>query len=400
LSNGWHTLSDPEIRDFILAHEEFDVAALGLKKPPHADWLYPLVLDQIKARRKAKTKLPSWYANTGIIFPAPELIEQASSEATARYKASLVKGNLVIDLTAGTGADFLALLENFESGIAIEQDKTAAEILTHNLKILTRKNFEVRNADAENIAKTLPDCDVIYLDPQRRNNRGKGLFRLEDCSPDITALLPCLQRKAKTIMLKAAPVLDINRAVRDLETVSEVHVIEWRGECREVVYLLSGEAREQDISITAVTIDDHGTPQRKLSFTRAEETNAPMLLSQPLRYLFEPSPAFQKAGCHKYLAHYYGVHKLHPHTHLYTSDTLPPDFPGRLFEIRRVYGAGDASFPLTQANLTIRNFPAQTEALRKKLQLKDGGMDYVFACTLENERKVLIHTVKTDPGKI
>ena len=44
-----------------------------------------------------------------------------------------------------------------------------------------------------------------------------------------------------------------------------------------------------------------------------------------------------------------------------------------------------------QANLTVRNFPATVVDLRKRLKLKEGGHDYLFATTLADGRRVLIH---------
>ncbi len=386
-------LLDPGIQAFIHANADTDVAAIGLKKPPDASWPYPLVLDQIKARQKAKIKLPSWLGVEGIIFPPPHLIEQASSEATVRYKASLVKGDVFADLTAGTGADFLGFMQNFKSGIAVEQDAQTKEILAHNLKILSTKSFEITNTSAENEIANLPLCDLVYLDPQRRNNRGKGLFRLQDCSPDCLALLPALRQKAETIMIKTSPVLDIGQALRDLEIVSEVHVIEWRGECREVIYVLKENAGEA--AIIPVIIDDDGNALAKFSFTRKQEAAAVSEFSMPMKYLFEPSPAFQKSGCHKFLGVHFGLKKLHLHTHLYTSENPCPGFPGRAFEIVGTYNAGGKDLPLTAANLTVRNFPAQTEDLRKKLGLRDGGPEYLFACTLADDSKALLHARKT-----
>ncbi len=386
-------LLDPEIQAFIHAHAESDVAALGLKKPPHADWPYPLILDQIKSRQKAKIKMPSWLLADGIIFPPPNLIEQASSSAAAKYKSSLVKGSIFADLTAGTGADFLAFLENFSSGIAIEQDTKAKEILAHNLKIFCTKSFEIINTAAENHIGHLPHCDLVYLDPQRRNNRGKSLFRLQDCSPDVLELLPTLRKKSDVTMIKTSPVLDIGQTVRDLETVAQVHVVEWRGECREVLYILKNNPDET--TIIPVIIDNDGKPLAKFSFTRRQEADSVSQFSEPLKYLFEPSPAFQKSGCYKFIGEHYGLKKLHPHTHLYTSAQPCPGFPGRAFEILGTYNAGGKNLPITTANLTVRNFPSQTEDLRKKLSLKDGGNDYIFACTLADERKALLHAVKT-----
>ena len=45
---------------------------------------------------------------------------------------------------------------------------------------------------------------------------------------------------------------------------------------------------------------------------------------------------------------------------------------------------------MEKANITIRNFPSSVAELRKRLRLKEGGEDYIFATTLADESKVLI----------
>jgi 16S rRNA G966 N2-methylase RsmD len=391
--DDWKQLLSSEMRDFIISKGEEDVAALGLKRPPEAAWPYTLILDQIKARQKAKAKMPEWHAAKDIVFPPASLIEQASSEATARYKASLFKGTLFADLTAGAGMDFAALLKNFEHGIAVEKNKTSSEILSHNLNALGFKNFEVLNKDAENEIENIPSCDLVYIDPQRRSENTKGLFRFEDCSPNILKILPQALKKAGNIAIKASPMLDIDQGIRALSHVTQVHVIEWRGECREVIYILKPDADEA--YITPVIIDDNGNTQAKISFTRAEESNAISEFNDPLKYIYEPSPAFQKAGCYKFLGTHYGLKKLHPHTHLFTSDAPCPNFPGRVFEVVGLYPASGKDLPFDKANLTVRNFPASADELRNKLKLKDGGNEYLFACTRRDEGKILIHARKS-----
>lgn len=391
----WQLLSDPAIAKFIREHQDDDVAALALKKPPSANWSWPLILDQIKARQKAHDKIPSWCETGGVIFPPPSLIEQASSDATSNYKASLVAGDVCIDLTAGVGVDFSAFLKRFKRGIGIEKDETAGQLLAHNLAALGQKNFEIRNGDAAALIDDLPECDFIYIDPQRRDANKKGLFRLADTSPDITALMLKLRAKAHMVMIKASPVLDIAQGIGELGGASAVHVVEWQGACREVLYIIGEETHTADAApITAVSLDDSGHPESSLTFTRAEEQAAADPIAPPGLWLFEPSPAFMKAGCFKTLAARLGLARLHPQTHLYTGPADRPDFPGRSFRIEGIHPGTGKDLPVSRANLAVRNFPISADDLRKKLKLADGGDNYLFACTLAREKRVIIHARK------
>ena len=394
---NWQSLLDPDIQKFIRAHETDDVAALALKKPPDPDWDYKLVLDQIKARQKAKLKLPRWPGHhPDIIFPPSDILEQASSAATARYKAGLIKGKSFVDLTGGAGVDSCAMTEHFERGIIIERDENAASLIAHNLPLLCSPDvkLDIRQTDAEEFVKEMPDVDLALIDPQRRDKNQKGKFKLEDCSPDILKLLPALHEKAQNILIKTSPMLDIARGIEMLRNAAQVHVVEWRGECKELLFILRKDAQEP-VKVTAVCINDEGEVVSEMVFTTEEERQTTAEISAPLRYLYEPGPAFQKSGGFQVLARRFDVKKLHPHTHLYTSDSLKTGFPGRIFEMIGQYPVKSEKIPLKQAHITVRNFPANAPELRKKLKLKEGGDDYLFACTLADGTKTLLHGRKT-----
>lgn len=391
----WQSLKNADIRKFIQAHEHDDVAALALGKLPDSNWNAPLVLGQIKARQKARSKMPHWADNADVIFPPPALVEQASSAACAAYKSGLVQGQSFVDLTAGMGADTLAFAGYFANAKAVDLNQTTTEILQHTFQALGQPNIQVTCASAEDFAAKMEPVDLVYLDPQRRDETRKGKFILEQTSPDILKLLPLLQTKAKTVMLKTSPMLDISQACAALGGVREVHIVEWRGECKEVLYILDFKSRAaEDICMIAVSLDDEGRAVNSLSFTPAEEKTAPCEFSMPLAYLYEPSPALLKAGGFKTVGARYGLKKLHPHTHLYTTEALCVDFPGRTFKICGVYPAQKEKIPLKKANITVRNFPASAESLHKKLKIAVGGPETLLACLLMDNSKTLIHGQK------
>ena len=100
--------------DFVREHADADVRRLALQgaKNPEVDLTF--ALEQIAGRQKAKTKLPSWAAIDGIVWPPHLSMEQCSSELTARYKASIAgKGALIVDLTAGFGVDMAFMSQGF-----------------------------------------------------------------------------------------------------------------------------------------------------------------------------------------------------------------------------------------------------------------------------------------------
>ena len=394
--SNWQNLSNPDIQNFIAAHAKDDVRNLALKKSPHPDWPYSLIMDQIKSRQKAAIKMPSWLAVSNIIFPPSDIIEQASSEATARYKSSLVSGKSFTDLTGGSGLDSAVILDKFETARIIDLNPDNAAIIAHNIALLSDKNVTVENTSAEAFIQTMQPTDLALIDPQRRENKSgkRGLYKFEDCSPNIFDLLPTLKNKAQHIMIKTSPMLDIDQGIIQIENtglhVRDVHVVEWQGDCKELLFILTPD-KKAETQITAVAINDDGAPIRSFTFTRTEENMAHCPIAAPTKYLYEPSPAFMKAGAFNLMATQYGLHKLHHATHLYSGDALATDFPGRIFEITQSLPVNKKAIKphITngKANIAVRNFPMRPPELAKKLGLKDGGDDYLFACKTQTESK-------------
>lgn len=395
---AWQRLLEPEIAAFIRRHEHEDVAKLALQKPPMPGWPYPLILDQIKTRQKAADKFPAAMLSTSrIVLPRADLVEQASSQAAAAYKASLVSGRNFADLTTGAGIDSLALALQFETGFCVERDEYAASLLRHNFKELGINHIEIRHESAEQFMAGFSGAlDLVYLDPQRRNEQKRGLYRLEDTAPNILELLPAFKDKARRVMLKASPMLDIDLGIKSLGCAENVHVLERGRECKELVFLLRPQDQPEpdQIPITVAVLDEQGKAAHSFTFTRAQEREAVCEIAQPLRYLYDPGPGFHKAGCFRFLAAHYGLKKLHPSTHLYTADRPCSDFPGRSFIIENITRPEASLMPARSANIAVRNFPASVAELRKKLKLQDGGDHYLFACTLADDRKAIIQTRK------
>ena len=108
-----------------------------------------------------------------------------------------------------------------------------------------------------------------------------------------------------------------------------------------------------------------------------------------------------KSGGFKIIGTHFYLNKLHINTHLYTATELKLQFPGRIFEVKKVWGNSkkelkELALLLPKANITTRNYPVSVDELRKKLKIKEGGEVYLFACTLANEQKVVIECRKTN----
>lgn len=387
-----HTLA------FIRDHAGDDVRQLALQAARYPQVDMRVAATQIEGRRLATSKLPSWAAAEGVIFPVRLSMEQCSSEQTARYKASLVGGERLADLTGGFGIDCSYMSDGFNETTYIERNEELCRIATHNFALL-KKRITVVNGNSEELLASLAPQDWIFVDPARRSASGGKVVALSDCEPDVCQLEDLLLQKAKRVMVKCSPMLDISQAMRELHSVSEVHVVSVGNECKELLFILGGDTVGE---LVIHTINFRGDSAQVLTYTIAEELEAVCDYTASVsRYLYEPNSSLMKAGCFRLPATRWGLKKLHRNTHLYTSDTLVKDFPGRVFEVKNIDGFGKnelkrLSSELKKANIAVRNFPERPEALRKRLKLGDGGDVYLFATTLDDERRVIIRCEKAD----
>ena len=360
--------------------------ALVLSKHPGLDKAF--ILNQINGIQKAKNKLPEFYNTPHLIYPTKLSLEQCSSEETAIYKSKLIEGNTIIDLTGGFGVDSFYFSKKFKQVTYIEQNLELFEIVKNNFSLLKAGNISLINSTAEEfITTTQEKVDVVYIDPSRRNENQR-VFKLDECSPNIIELAPTLFKIADKLLVKTAPLLDIKQTLKDLKHITNVWVVSVDNDCKEVLYLLE-KNKMVEPQIHAINL----TSNTQISnFNYVQEQMANVSYSSPKNYLYEPNASILKAGAFKSIYNEFDVQKLAPNTHLYTSENLIENFPGRAFKIEKTVNYSPAVFKklnLTKANVSCRNFKDSVEQVKKKLNVKDGGETYLFATT-DNCSKPLI----------
>ena len=324
-------------------------------------------LQQVEGRERTADKLPYFAAIEDWWYPVRLSCEQCSSELTARYKASLVSGEKMVDLTGGYGVDTYFLSDSFSSIDYVEQNEELCRIARHNF---ANKSIAIHNTSAEEFLQTDSEYDLIFLDPARRDSHGGKVFRLEDCTPNVVELLPTLLAHGKRIMLKLSPMLDLTQAFTSLSKVTwDTYIVAIKNEVKELLLVSGGSGR-----ITAIDLDKK---DQAFVFTKEEEQKAQSAIGHLSleigNFIYEPSAAILKAGAYKLVAQRFGLHKLDINTHLYASDTLIPNFPGRVWRITEKQD-------LKQANVLCRNYPLMPDQLKKKLHLRDGGTAFVIGC--------------------
>lgn len=393
----------PETLQFIRAHRTDDVRTLALqaRKYPQVDMAAAVV--QIAGWQIAEKKVPLWAQTEGIRYPAHLSMEQCSSEITARYKASWLKGDTMADLTGGLGVDCSFLARNFRKVDYVERQGVLCELARHNFPLLGLPQVTVHEADGVDYLQQMEPVDCLFLDPARRDSQGGKTVAIADCEPDVQKLEPLLVEKGRTVVVKLSPMLDIFSSLRELKYIRQIHVVAVNNECKELLVVLQKPEKSASEASGEVWISCEQAVNNFLTepfvFTYAQEKEARCPLAKEVgNYLYEPGAALLKAGPYRLLGARFGLQKLHVNSHLYTSEALV-DFPGRRFRVLEVSGFGKKELKqmlqgVDKANLTVRNFPASVAELRKKWKLKEGGDVYLFATTLEGDRHVVIKCVK------
>lgn len=367
-------LSD-EVREAIERNIERDAASIALDRSvPHAS----LVATQVKYLQRARRKLPHLYEVRAII--PPRAFEQSSSEESARRKP--LSGHSVLDLTCGLGIDTMALAENFERVVSIERDPQLADVVRNNLRILHIDNVEVVTASAEEYVATCNDhFDWVFADPDRRSEDGRKMVVLEECSPNMRALMPRLSEIASRVAIKLSPMFDSDEALR-IFAPAEVEIVSMGGECKEVNIYTGAERDTLRIAIIGEgewCFDPHAadnTPSNE-SFADGE-----------WRYMLIPDVALQKSRM--------AMTALKPYAaiwsnngYAFTRELPPATLPCRCFEVRSIrrYRPKELKREYRGRGIDILKHDTRltVEGVRQALGAKAGSETRVAITTIEQE---------------
>lgn len=349
-----------------------------------------LIIEQIEAKKRCEKKLPTWFGTKNIYYPNKLNIEQTSSEITAQYKAELVSGERLIDLTGGFGVDAYYFSKQVENITHCEINAELSHIVKHNFETLNISNINCLNENGiEALSRIDQSFDWIYVDPSRRDDLKQKVFLLSDCEPNIKTHQNLFLKYAKNVMIKTSPLLDLSATLSDLEYVKAIHIVAVNNEVKELLWILERDF-EGDVQVKTVNLQKEKS--QLFDFIFNEELKATATYDTPLSYVYEPNSSILKSGGFNSVSTILNIDKLHKHSHLYTSQNLL-DFPGRSFKIEKQLAFNKKAFlkeSITKANITTRNFPLSVQEIRKKLKIKDGGETYLFFTTDLNNVKIIL----------
>ncbi|MFD2823702.1 class I SAM-dependent methyltransferase [Lacinutrix iliipiscaria] len=385
-----------EIQDFINNNLNSEITSLLLKGTSFSSVETKAIIEQIEAKKRCKTKLPTWFNCNTIYYPNKLNIEQTSSEITAKYKSSIIQGKTIIDLTGGFGVDCFYFSKSFKEVTHCEINKDLSDIVSHNFKELQKNNISVITTDGiDYICTSNKQYDWIYIDPSRRHDTKGKVFFLKDCLPHVPKHLDLLFKTSKNILLKSSPLLDITIGLNELEHVKCIHIVAVNNEVKELLWVLE-KGYASHVSVKTINIKPSIVEEFTFQLNEANKTEA--TYSLPQHYLYEPNAAIMKSGAFHLITHKFHISKLHKHSHLYTSKVLI-DFPGRCFKIENVLAYSKKLLKkenFTKANISTRNFPETVQQIRKRFKIKEGGHIYLFFTTNKSNSKIVLVCSKLD----
>ena len=379
-----------EIREIIETHITSDPVKLALKlKLPREQ--REAVCEQVKMLQRAADKLPLHYEAR--CWLPQRAFEQSTSEAVAAAKFG-ERGRLAFDLTCGLGVDTMALARNFEQVISVSADQQLADVVEHNLKLLSIDNVVIVRTTAEEFLANWngENPDLIYLDPDRRDVDGKKVVVFDDCSPNVNALMPKMLELAPKVIIKCSPLFDVDEAFRIFGDRAAVEVVSYRGECKEVLISVHRDAAERDKLLSAVVINQ-GRIGRVTSSVRKPHSPNPTWTGQ-YKYLFAPDVALCRA---RLLGAVFGTDAYVVSENGYVfADEIPENYCGQVYRVEQIlrYRAREISALLksentTRATLLQRDFDVINSEIASELKIKEGGSRLLAFTTVQGQRIVI-----------
>lgn len=398
-----------EYWEFVHGNADVDTSALRLAygaRKSSVCFDFEDAVTQIEARRKSRRKIPWFTGHDRFRFPSLQAAEQASNQAVALYHSVIVgKGNHIADLTAGLGIDAMTLALAGNRVDAFEMDANRAEALRQNADELKLENFSIHCADSIRYLKDNPGLrfDCLFIDPARRDSEGRRIFRLQDSLPNVIENMPLLLRHAPKILVKGSPLLDITQTIRDLgmlECGIQIETVSYRGEVKEVLVLMQDSKAEVTVSVTDIA-DAPDFPDGEAvvnyRYVAGVATGGPVRLAciddvVPGRYLYEAGAGMRKLNCTPLICTSYpDIKALSLDGELFVSDTLHPDFPGRINKITHM-ASGKEAKRLRGERLRIvsSRYPLSADELRRKYGFREGDDVSLYATSLCGSKKLLI----------
>jgi hypothetical protein len=387
-------LSNFDLGLFLIQNKHLKAEKFILDSKDNTKELNTLLAQQLVIYPKADNKLPTFTKHN--CWFTTRSFEQASSEETAFFKASLFSGGQMLDLSGGLGVDDWAFSNQFKSVISLDPDSYLNELVRENFKKLGVKNIIRIDSIAENYLETTEAAyDLIYLDADRRTEKGKAFF-LDQGKPNYLAIKNLCAKVSSKVLLKLSPMIDLTYLKNTLPNLTKIWVLGDKSEVKEILAYIDF-SQPSELETEVVVLNNLG---KSIHFKNTNNQPVTPKLTN-LNYFFEPHSCLIKSNLYKEYATMYSLQLLSAQSLYFTGKHLPNNFLGRAFEIIQIIDFSKAKVKdylercvIKNANVSKKNFPIEVDEIKKIFKLKDGGEEYLFFSTNEKGLKVMFHCKK------
>jgi hypothetical protein len=324
-----------------------------------------LAAETFAARHSAPAKLGEW-AKEG--FFSASLLEQASRESIAHYRAQMFAGRShVLEVGTGTGADTAALARVCQHVATIDGDPVASELARRNLGVQGITNVTFLVGEAQHLIPTLPKhFDGFFADPARRSKGGERFKDADDYSPPLSFILSLEIGTLRAV--KVSPGLFI-----DPPPGWSRQFVGFQNECLEQTLWFGAHIPDSSI-IVADTESSWAPKKTDVAYDFVQKLPDELLGS----YLLEAHGTINRS---QFLQEYFGelhARMIAPDVAYAVTPTLPPSSPlvraYRVidcipFSIKRLKAALRERGWSNRTELKKRNFPRELEQIRAELKL-------------------------------
>jgi hypothetical protein len=387
-------LSNFDLGLFLIQNKHLKAEKFILDSKDNTKELNTLLAQQLVIYPKADNKLPTFTKHN--CWFTTRSFEQASSEETAFFKASLFSGGQLLDLSGGLGVDDWAFSNQFKSVISLDPDSYLNVLVRENFMKLGVKNIIRIDSIAENYLETTEGAyDLIYLDADRRTEKGKAFF-LDQGKPNYLAIKNLCAKVSSKVLLKLSPMIDLTYLKNTLPNLTKIWVLGDKSEVKEILAYIDF-SQPSELETEVVVLNNSG---KSIHFKNTNNQPVTPKLTN-LNYFFEPHSCLIKSNLYKEYATMYSLQLLSAQSLYFTGKHLPNIFLGRAFEIIQIIDFSKAKVKdylercvIKNANVSKKNFPIEVDEIKKIFKLKDGGEEYLFFSTNEKGLKVMFHCKK------
>lgn len=352
---------------------------------------------QAELHDSASHKLPALH-RAGALYTKRSL-EQCSSEQTAHYKASLFAGKRLLSLASGLGVDDISFSGQFHEVVSVDPDRFLNQIARYNFNLLGIHNVNRVDATAEEFLNTCTTkFDLVYADPDRRSGSERQIL-LKDHMPNMCALAETLFKFTDQILIKCSPLYDYHMAVKEFPGIRHIYSISKQGEMKEMLILSEKYPAEGNgVGITCADLQADGSV---LEYTIQESDKPCIELTKEIDgFLFEAGASLVKMRKHHHYAGSLGFKKMDESVAFYIGGAPLEKAMGKFYKIIHTmpYKAGAVKQYLTdhkirKANIKARGMKFKTADMALKLEVIDGGNDFLFALPLHG-KALMIHAIQ------